>query len=89
MYHAMMCDEPLRNRSNRNFRKTPLGNFCFKKISPRKIFADFFGAARWPDSMRVCIRDKYALAQIFALLFASILIIMFKFEVVLLSCVFF
>ena len=63
--------------------------FVLKKFHREKFSPIFFGAARWPDSMRVCIRDKYALAQIFALLFAYILIIMFQFEVVLLSCVFF
>ena len=63
--------------------------FVLKKIRTEKFSPIFFGDARWPDSMRVCMRDWYALAENFGLLLAFIFIIMFWFRIALLYCVFF
>ena len=67
-YHTNMCDDPLRNRSNCNFREFHWTVFFLKKSNEKKFSSNFFGDTSWPDSMRVCMREQYALVQIGGLL---------------------
>ena len=44
MYHAMVCDDTVRNRSNRNFGNPHWVIYFLKKNQVRKILPIFFGA---------------------------------------------